>query len=189
MIEERRETRETNVSLRLTLDGGQNLAIETGFDFFDHMLEQLAFRAGWDLTLQAEQSKPVDDHHLIEDVALVLGTALRRGTLDRGPIRRFASLMLPMDDALVLCAIDLGGRPYCAVDLDVRRETIGPVAVENIRHFFHSLAMTGQFNLHLRSLAGSNAHHIIEASFKALGLALREALTPAALRASTKEAT
>ncbi len=185
MIKKRRETKETQIDLMLNPHGARNIAIDTGHPFFDHMLHQLAYHAGWDFELKAEGDLEVDDHHLVEDTALTLGAALQDAWRDRGN-HRYGQRLLPMDDALVMCAVDLCGRPYCATDLQLTRETVGNLASEMVPHFFHSLAMAGALTLHIRKLAGHNCHHIIEASFKALAKALQEALAPLPDHASTK---
>jgi len=185
MIEKRRETKETQIDLMLHPYGARNIAIDTGHPFFDHLLHQLAYHAGWDFELKAEGDLEVDDHHLVEDTALTLGAALQDAWRGLGN-RRYGQRLLPMDDALVLCAVDLGGRPYCVLELGLTREMVGGLATEMIPHFFHSLAMAGAFTLHLRKITGENHHHLIEASFKALAQALGEALTPVEGHASTK---
>jgi len=186
MIRKTRNTKETQIELGLNVDGTQQVAIQTGHAFFDHMLHQLAFHAGWDLELKAVGDLEVDDHHLIEDVALTLGAALQEIWRSRRGMMRYGQRLLPMDDTLVLCAVDLCGRPYFKENLKLTRETVGGLACEMVPHFFHSLAMAGQFNLHLRKITGKNHHHIVEASFKALAYALWEALGPRSTASSTK---
>ncbi len=178
LIKVSRETNETQISLTLDITGKQNINIVTGIAFFDHMLNQLAFHAGWDLNIQATGDLEVDDHHLIEDVALLLGQAIEqawRGRASSG-FRRYGKSLLPMDEALVLCAIDLCGRPCCVTQLNFTREFTGKVSTEMWPHFFRSLSQTGQLTLHLQQLAGVNNHHIIEAAFKATAIAFKEAL-------------
>jgi len=186
MIRQTRETKETRIELALDIDGRQQIAIETGHGFFDHLLHQLAFHAGWDLTLKAEGDLEVDDHHLVEDVAIVIGTALQEVWRKRTGMQRYGMRVLPMDDALILCAVDLCGRPYFKHKLRLKREAVGGLACEMVPHFFHSMATAGQFNLHLRRITGHNHHHLIEASFKALAHALREALSIRGAETSTK---
>lgn len=186
MIRKQRTTKETEITLELNVDGHQQVNIQTGHAFFDHMLHQLGFHAGWDLTIQATGDLDVDDHHLVEDVAIVLGSALEDVWRSRQGMARYGMRVLPMDDALILCAIDLCGRPYFKEKLRLKREAVGGLACEMIPHFFHSLAMAGQFNLHLRRMSGSNHHHLIEGSFKALALAFREALSIRGQANSTK---
>lgn len=186
MIQKSRKTKETEIELTLSVDGQQRVSIQTGHAFFDHMLHQLAFHAGWNLELKAKGDLEVDDHHLVEDVALVLGAALQDVWRERTGMMRYGMRLLPMDDTLVMCAVDLCGRPYFKGKLRLRREAVGGLACEMVPHFFHSLAMAGQFNLHLRRVTGANHHHIIEASFKALAYALREALSLRGEQTSTK---
>jgi len=190
MIVRERKTKETSIKLKLDVAGSQKIRIQTGHGFFDHMLHQLAFHSGWDLELTATGDLDVDDHHMVEDVALVIGSALQEAwracaTSDAG-MRRYGQRLLPMDDVLVLCAVDLSGRPYSKTRLRLKRESVGGLACEMVDHFFLSLAVAGCFTLHIRKITGKNHHHIIEASFKALAQALREALSPAPGAASTK---
>ncbi len=185
-IEKSRTTKETIIRLRLEVDGNQRLTLQTGLPFLDHMLQQLAFHAGWDLELECEGDLKVDDHHTVEDVALTLGAALQEAWRTRPNMHRYGQRYLPMDETLILCAVDLCGRPFADTRLDLSREYVGGMATEMVPHFFHSLAMAGAFSLHIRQLAGANHHHIIEASFKALALALREALAPGRDMLSTK---
>ena len=182
-----RTTRETSVTVSLDPDGAQTRDLDTGLGFLDHMLDQLAFHAGWDLMVNAEGDLGVDEHHTVEDVALALGDALQQAWRDRADrMVRYGQRLLPMDEALVLAAVDLSGRPFCAVDLGLPRDTVGGIAAEMWDHFFLSLAMAGAFTLHLRTERGTNAHHIVEASFKALARALAEALAVSDRATSTK---
>ena len=186
MIEKQRKTKETNISLKLDLDGSQQVDIQTGLGFFDHLLHQLAFHARWDLELKAEGDLHVDDHHMVEDVAILLGSALQEAWRARTGFRRYGQRLLPMDETLILCALDFSGRPLCRTQFNFTRETVGGLALEMIPHFFLSLAMAGAFTLHIRQMDGENHHHIVEASFKALAYAMREALTIESGEASTK---
>ena len=186
MIERTRKTKETEISLSLNIDGSQQIDIQTGHAFFDHMLHQLAYHAGWDMTLKASGDLDVDDHHLVEDAALVIGSALQEAWRSRTRMQRYGQRILPMDETLVLCAVDLSGRPLAKTKLRLKRESVGNLACEMVPHFFYSLAMAGMFTLHIRRITGSNTHHLVEASFKALARALREALTLAAADTSTK---
>lgn len=176
----RRTTRETDLSVDVRLDGQGAIEIETGVGFLDHMLTALAFHAGWDLTVAAQGDLHVDDHHTVEDTALALGSALADALEDRAGIQRFASAYAPLDEALARVVVDVSGRPFCAADLGLRRERVGDLSCENVPHFFASLAQTGGLTLHVDVLRGANDHHRIEAAFKALALALREALAPRA---------
>jgi len=186
MIHKVRKTKETEIELSLNVHGTQQVNIQTGHGFFDHMLHQLAFHGGWDLDLKASGDLHIDDHHLVEDVGLILGTALQEAWRGIDGMTRYGQRLLPMDETLVMCAVDLCGRPFCKTKLKLSREAVGGLACEMVPHFFHSLAMNGAFTLHLRRVTGSNHHHLIEASFKALAYALREALTPVKKQTSTK---
>ena len=173
----RRETKETAIELSLNLDGTGKGEINTGIGFLDHMLMSLSKHARFDLKLICKGDIYIDDHHSAEDCAIVLGEALRQTLGEGRGITRFASAYAPLDEALVRAVIDLSGRPWPAVDLNFKREMIGQIATENLTHFFQSLAMNGRFNLHLQVLAGENDHHKAEAAFKALALALRDAVS------------
>jgi len=175
--EVRRETRETSVSLELSLDGTGRYNVSTRIGMFDHMLEQLARHGLFDLTLDATGDIERDPHHLIEDVGLVLGQALNRALGERRGISRFGNAIVPMDEALALVAVDLGGRPYAGIDLAFGRESIGQLPAENVKHFLEAFAQEGRLALHVQLLSGENDHHRIEAVFKALARALRVAVT------------
>ncbi|MCU0315131.1 MAG: imidazoleglycerol-phosphate dehydratase HisB [Fimbriimonadaceae bacterium] len=170
-----RETRETKVHCVLDLDGGNRADVSTGLDFFDHMLHQLAFHGMVDLGIEAEGDLMVDDHHTMEDVGIALGHCIRKALVDSGAIARFASNHTSMDDSLVLVAIDLSGRPYLGWDVPFARESIGGMATENVREFFHALAIHGALNLHVQKVSGFNDHHLCEAIFKGVGIALHHA--------------
>ena len=172
-----RQTRETNVSLGLELDGLGRYEVSTGIGMFDHMLEQLARHSLIDLRIDATGDIERDPHHLIEDVGLVLGQALNEALGKRRGISRFGHAFAPMDEALALVAVDLGGRPYAAVDATFDREHIGQLPAENVKHFLAAFAQEGRLNLHARLLSGENDHHRVEALFKALARALRAAVT------------
>ena len=172
-----RQTRETNVSLGLELDGLGRYEVSTGIGMFDHMLEQLARHSLIDLRIDATGDIERDPHHLIEDVGLVLGQALNEALGKRRGISRFGHAFAPMDEALALVAVDLGGRPYAAVDATFDREDIGKLPAENVKHFLEAFAQEGRLNLHARLLSGENDHHRVEALFKALARALRAAVT------------
>ncbi|CAM2009475.1 imidazoleglycerol-phosphate dehydratase HisB [Acanthopleuribacter pedis] len=186
-IKRHRKTKETDIELSLRLRGRQEVSVKTGHGFFDHMLHQLAFHAGWDLTLKADGDLWIDDHHLVEDTALTLGGAIQEGWRGLADMNRYGQRLLPMDETLVLCALDLCGRPLCRTNYRFTRESVGNLSTEMVPHFFNSLAMAGAFTLHLRQMDGENHHHIIEASFKALAHAFREAMAPSGrISASTK---
>ncbi len=172
-----RKTSETEITLSLHLDGaGQKSTIETGLGFLDHMLTALSRHAGWSIQLQCKGDLPVDDHHTVEDCALALGQALDRILGERRGIRRFGSAYAPLDEALARAVVDLSGRPHASVSLGLERGRVGAVAAENLTHFFQSLAMTSRSAIHVDVIKGENDHHRAEAAFKALALALREAL-------------
>jgi imidazoleglycerol-phosphate dehydratase len=173
----RRETRETSVSVELALDGAGRYNVSTGIGMFDHMLEQLARHGLFDLTVDATGDIERDPHHLVEDVGLVLGQALARALGERRGISRFGHAIVPMDEALALVAVDLGGRPYAGIDISFDREAIGQLPAENVRHFLEAFAQEGRLALHARLLSGANDHHRIEAVFKGLARALRAAVT------------
>lgn len=173
----RRTTKETDLSVEIALDGQGAIEVSTGIGFLDHMVTALAFHAGWDLTLVARGDLHVDDHHTVEDSALALGSAVSDALGDRSGIVRFASAYAPLDEALARVVVDVSGRPFCAPDLGLRRERVGELSCENVPHFFSSFAQTAGLTLHVDVLRGANDHHRIEAAFKALALALRQALT------------
>ncbi|RAP36397.1 bifunctional imidazole glycerol-phosphate dehydratase/histidinol phosphatase [Legionella quinlivanii] len=168
-----RRTRETAIEMGLTLDSDNNISINTPIPFFSHMLEQVAKHGGFALQLNALGDTEVDEHHLIEDTALVLGDALREALGDKRGIGRYG-FTLPMDEALAAIAIDLGGRSYCRFEASFTREFVGGMATEMVPHFFHSLAASLRASIHIK-ITGENHHHMIEACFKALGRALRQA--------------
>ena len=171
-----RRTNETSIRVRLALDGDGRAQVETGLGFLDHMLTSLARHARLDLELACEGDLEVDDHHTAEDCALALGQALDRALGERRGIRRFGHAYAPLDEALARAVVDLSGRPWPEVSLGFRREMIGEIATENLTHFFQSLAIAGRMALHVDVLRGENDHHRAEAAFKALALALRDAL-------------
>ena len=171
-----RRTNETSIRVRLALDGDGRAQVETGLGFLDHMLTSLARHARLDLELACEGDLEVDDHHTAEDCALALGQALDKALGDRRGIRRFGHAYAPLDEALARAVVDLSGRPWPEVSLGFRREMIGEIATENLTHFFQSLAIAGRMALHVDVLRGENDHHRAEAAFKALALALRDAL-------------
>jgi imidazoleglycerol-phosphate dehydratase len=171
-----RQTGETEVRVELVLDGEGHSDVETGLGFLDHMLASLAKHGRFDLQLACEGDLEVDDHHTAEDTALALGAAIDRALGERRGIRRFGHAFAPLDEALARVVIDFSGRPSAHVDIGFRRERIGDIATENLSHFFVSLATTARMTLHVDLLKGANDHHRAEAAFKALALALRQAL-------------
>lgn len=170
-----RETKETKISLDLDLDGGP-IAIATDVKFLDHMLDAFAKHAGCGLTLRAT-GDGMDHHHLVEDVGIALGQAIYTALGDKRGIARFGSLAVPLDDALVLGSVDLSGRAWLNCAVRFGAENLGDLKTEMIAHFFHSVAENGRFNLHLIGLAGTNSHHLCEASFKAFARAFAQAKT------------
>jgi imidazoleglycerol-phosphate dehydratase len=171
-----RTTKETSITCSLNLDGGA-VEISTGIGFFDHMLTALAVHAGWGLTLHAEGDLQVDGHHTVEDVAICLGRAMREAAGDCRGICRYGDITLPMDDALMLCAVDFGGRAYLGFAVDLPSFCIGGnFDTELFEEFLAAFVREAGCNLHMRKLAGTNSHHIIEGGFKALARALRKAL-------------
>jgi imidazoleglycerol-phosphate dehydratase len=183
-----RRTRETEVRVALTLDGTGEANVRTGVGFYDHLLGSLAHHALFDLRIDASGDLEVDDHHTVEDVALVLGAALAAALGDRAGIVRFGDATVPMDEALASCAVDGGGRPYSVVELPFRGERAGNLTLQNVEHALEAFARAAGLTLHLRG-TGRNDHHLAEAAFKALARALRAACARDALRvgpASTK---
>ena len=170
-----RNTSETRIRLSLNLDGSGKSKIFTGIGFFDHMLHGFARHGLFDLDLYVEGDLDVDTHHTIEDAGIVLGKAVKEAVGDKKGIRRYCSRILPMDDALILCSLDLCGRPYLSYDLKLDREKVGELETEMIREFFYAVSYGGEMNLHIKQLDGFNNHHIIEAAFKAFAKALDQA--------------
>lgn len=170
-----RETSETHIQVVLDLDGGTRRDILTGIGFFDHMLELFAFHGQVDVGIGAEGDLEVDDHHTVEDTGIVLGKAIREALAAGEGIVRYGTATLPMDEALVLVALDISGRGQLHWDVEFKRERLGDLATENIREFFRALCAHAGITLHIRKIAGQNDHHVCEAIFKAFGRALFEA--------------
>lgn len=170
-----RRSAETEISVRLELDGAGSYAVDTGCGFFDHMLELFARHGGFDLELQCRGDMKTGAHHTVEDCELVLGGAFRQALGDRTGIARYGSAVIPMDEALVLAAADISGRPYAVCALEIPCERIGDFETELVSEFLWALARSLGASLHLRQFSGSNSHHIVEAAFKALGRALAQA--------------
>lgn len=173
----KRETRETSIEVDLTLDGVGRSEIDTGIGFFDHLLEALTKHASFDLTLRCRGDLEVDDHHTVEDCGIVLGSAIDEALGDRRGITRFASAFAPLDEAVARAVADVSGRGGAFCDLQLRRDTVGTLSLENVPHFIDSLARHSGITIHVDVIKGENDHHRAEASFKALALALREALS------------
>lgn len=171
----KRDTKETQIDCKLSLDGGE-VDIKTGIGFFDHMLTALAFYAGWGLELKVEGDLYVDGHHTVEDAGIVLGQALREALGDKKGIRRFGSAYVPMDEALCFTALDFSNRPFLVFDADMPQPMIGTYDACLTVEFMRALAMNGGITLHQKCFYGANAHHITEGLYKSLGLAVKEAV-------------
>ena len=186
-----RRTRETEIDLTLDLDGAGRADISTGIGFYDHLLTSLAHHGLFDLQVRATGDLDVDEHHTVEDVALVLGSAFAEALGERAGIRRFGEASVPMDESLATAVIDIGGRPYAVIELPFRGERVGQLPLQLIEHALESFARTAGATLHLRG-SGRNDHHLAEAAFKARARALRAAVEPDPRRqgvASTKGST
>ena len=175
-IEIERKTNESNIVISLNLDGTGRAEVSTGIGFLDHLLTSLAKHARFDLTLSCRGDLEVDDHHTAEDCGLVLGTALDRLLDQRRGITRFGWALVALDESLARAVVDLSGRPYACVDLGLARDRLGGLACENIGHFLISFAMASRTTLHVDILKGANDHHRAESAYKALALALRQAV-------------
>jgi len=171
-----RQTAETNIQLDLNLDGDGSSVLTTGVGFFDHMLTHVARHGLLTLSVHAKGDLEVDDHHTVEDVGICLGQALKAAVGDKKGMTRYGDATVPMDESLVLCALDFSGRGGAHVSLAFPDTRIGTFAVELVEEFFHAVAREAGLNLHLRLITGQNAHHIAEAAFKAFGRALRQAV-------------
>jgi imidazoleglycerol-phosphate dehydratase len=173
-----RTTRETSIRVTLDLDGTGKTDVKTGIGFLDHLLDALGRHARFDLALTCEGDLHVDDHHTAEDCALAIGEALDHALGERRGVNRFGWALAPLDEALARAVVDLSGRPFSDVALDLRREAMGELSCENIPHVLRSLATAGRMTLHVDVLKGANDHHRAEAAFKATALALRQAVAP-----------
>ena len=170
-----RKTNETDISVEINIDGSGKYSINTEFKFFKHMLEQMSCHSGIDLTLSAK-SLDGDEHHLVEDVAIALGSVLKNALNDKKGINRYGQFILPMDEALVLSAVDLSGRAYSKLSLNISDEKISDFSTIMLPHFFNSLAQNAQMTLHIKQLDGTDSHHIAEAVFKSFAKALKTAV-------------
>jgi imidazoleglycerol-phosphate dehydratase len=173
-----RTTKETDVSVELTLDGQGTSEADTGVPFFDHMLEQLGKHAGWDLSVASKGDLDVDGHHTVEDVGLALGQALTEALGDKAGIRRFASITVPLDEAAVEVALDLSGRNFVLHEVDVPAETIGTFDTGLVEDFVRAFAQAADLTVHVHLRSGRSPHHVVEAEFKALAKALGDACAP-----------
>ena len=175
-----RATKETTIAVALDLDGAGRAEVSTGLPFFDHMVEQLGKHASFDLSVKAQGDLQIDAHHTVEDVGIVLGGCLAEALGDKAGIRRFASILLPLDEALIEVALDLSGRPYLAYGLDFAPDTPGlgspPFDPQLAEEFWRAFATAANLTLHIRRLEGKNTHHMLEASFKGVARCLRDAV-------------
>lgn len=171
-----RKTGETDISVKLNLDGTGKTQINTGIGFFNHMLDSFARHGLFDLEVSADGDLDVDSHHTIEDTGIVLGQAIKEAAGDKKGIKRFGECILPMDESLILCALDLSGRPYLMYNLEFSVPKLGDFDTEMVHEFFYAVSYSAGINLHLKMLDGVNNHHIIEATFKAFAKALDRAL-------------
>ena len=171
-----RKTGETDISISINLDGTGKADIDTGIGFFDHMLNSFARHGLFDLEVKVKGDLEVDCHHTIEDTGIVLGQAIKKAVGAKKGIRRFGDCMLPMDETLVLCALDLSGRPYLVYNLNLTVPSVGGFDTEMVHEFFYAVSYSAEMNLHVKMLDGANNHHIIEAAFKAFAKALDKAV-------------
>lgn len=167
-----RNTKETQISLKFCVDGSGKAKIDTGVGFFDHMLDGFARHGLFDLSVQVKGDLQVDDHHTLEDTGIVLGSAIREAVGDKKGIRRYGSCILPMDESLVLCAVDLSGRPYLSFEGEFTKDRLGDMDTEMIREFFYAISYSSKMNLHIKVLTPGNNHHMAEAMFKSFAKAL-----------------
>ncbi|MBQ9984545.1 MAG: imidazoleglycerol-phosphate dehydratase HisB [Lachnospiraceae bacterium] len=170
-----RKTNETDIKLELNLDGTGQTKIDTGIGFFDHMLNSFARHGFFDLKLSVKGDLYVDSHHTIEDTGIVLGQAIKKALGDKKGIKRYGQRILPMDETLMLCALDLSGRPYFSYNMSLTVDQVGYFDTEMVKEFFYAVSYGAGMNLHIKQLDGSNNHHLIEAAFKAFAKALDEA--------------
>jgi imidazoleglycerol-phosphate dehydratase len=170
-----RTTKETDVHVELALDGSGTAVADTGLPFFDHMLQQLGTHAGWDLSVTCKGDLDVDGHHTVEDVGLAMGQALAEALGDKAGIRRFASIVVPLDEAAVEVALDVSGRAFAVHEVDVPAETIGTFDTGLVEDFVRAFAQAAELTLHVRLRSGRSPHHVVEAEFKALARALGDA--------------
>jgi imidazoleglycerol-phosphate dehydratase len=172
-----RNTKETRIKLELNLDGTGVFDVRTGIGFFDHMLAQICYHGRLDMKLEAAGDLEVDSHHTIEDVGLVLGEAIRKALGERRGIRRYGEATIPMDEALAMVVVDLGGRPYLVFNAELGKGRLGDFDLEMVREFYRAVSVQAGMNIHIRLLEGDNLHHSVEAIFKAFGRALSTAIT------------
>ena len=173
-----RNTKETQITVTINLDGTGKTDLDTGVGFFNHMLDGFARHGLFDLTIHVKGDLNVDDHHTIEDTGIVLGTAIRQACGEKKGIRRFGSCILPMDETLVLTAIDLSGRPYFVYDADFTTDRMGDMSTQMVREFFYAISYSAEMNLHMKIMYGENDHHKAEALFKSFAKSLDQATSP-----------
>lgn len=173
-----RKTKETDISVKLNIDGNGTASIDTGIGFFNHMLEGFARHGLFDLDIRCAGDTWVDCHHSVEDCGIVLGTAIKEAVGDKAGIRRYGSCILPMDESLVMCAVDLCGRPYFVYDAAFKGEKCGEMDTQMVREFFYAVSYAAGMNLHIKEFYGENDHHVAEAMFKAFAKALDAATMP-----------
>ena len=171
-----RKTKETDITIELNLDGSGTAEVNTGVGFLDHMLDSFARHGLFDLKVKATGDLHVDSHHLIEDTGIVLGQAIKEAVGDKKGIKRYGYFILPMDEALVLSAVDLSGRPYLVYDVNFKTPAMGDYDTQMVREFFYAISYSAEMNLHLKQISGENDHHICEACYKAFAKALMEAV-------------
>lgn len=173
----KRKTKETDIEVTIDLDGSGEYSIDTGIGFFDHMLSGFARHGFFDLTLKCKGDLEVDCHHTIEDCGIALGEAIKQALGDKAGIVRFGSSLLPMDESLIRCVIDLSGRPYLVFNEEFNNDRVGDFDTEMVKEFFYAVSYSSMMTLHIDELHGENSHHVIEATFKAFGRALKEAVS------------
>lgn len=177
IAEVKRSTKETDIYMTLNLDGMGKSSVDTGIGFFDHMLEGFSKHGFFDLDVKIEGDLRVDGHHSVEDAGIVLGTAIREAVGDKKGIKRYGYFILPMDDALAMCAVDLCGRPYLQFNCSFPNDRVGDLETALVKEFFYAISYSAAMNIHIRMLSGENSHHMIEAVFKAFAKALDEAVS------------
>ena len=172
----KRKTKETNISLNLNLDGNGISSTNTEIGFFNHMITLMSFHSKIDIKLDATGDIEVCDHHIVEDIGICIGMAIKQAVGDKRGIKRYSTICIPMDEALVMVSLDISGRPYLNFDADFKRENIGIFSVEMVKEFFKAVAFNSQITIHIKVLYGENDHHKIEGIFKAFGQAIKEAV-------------
>lgn len=177
IAEVKRVTKETEIYMKLNLDGEGKSSVDTGIGFFDHMLEGFSKHGFFDLDVRIKGDLEVDGHHTVEDAGIVLGNAIREAVGDKKGIRRYGYFILPMDDALALCAVDLCGRPYLQFDCSFPNDMTGSFDTSLVKEFFYAVSYSAAMNIHIKMLSGENSHHMIEAIFKAFAKALDDAVS------------